>query len=669
MSWIVLLAWFAASLFAGYPLARSSLPKERRLLPLLAFGLVAGHSVQLVALVLLWGALPLGTSLLVTVTASSTAGATWLILGGARDRSQRWEWGVSRADAVLLAVLLAAYALVAHRVFVAAYTAWDAEALYWHSALVGWLGRSPFPPTSPLEPDDPLRYRYGLHALGAAVASVTSDLPPAVLASVISGVFPLGALALAGVSLRALGSVRPGLLAAVLGLIGGSVLPVYRTAQSLLGAADPAWSPHEFLGGLTSAGNTFDMLHNNVSVAMGFAVAVVALWLTWEAINARTMGGVTAAVAGLAGLGLVNEVYFAALAGAIMLHGLASSLRIGAGRDRSPWWPVGVAGLVVLASYALVAVRGGLVGGISFSSSGPGSVHMAFNLDHFGYVPAPPGIWVPQWIPLLSPDVLIDTNFILLGLPALALMAWRAGNSIAVVGLLASALALGAWLTVYPSRATYDGYRFGQAASTLYMTFAPFVLAGAAAWVPGSARLKFWIAAAAVMLLTVPHLLFAAWMAAAPPVANVAVVGSPDFAPSIWLRESPDSKRVFVPLPSSTADFRVVYDGPIPAGVAVRSILGLSGHSVPAGHGEQYWNPEPYLGPYRHASTNFDRTSLETLRIDWVYVLPSELTAEQANALRNAVTRGDLVLAKSFGEPGQRGERIVYRFTRAVPAA
>lgn len=667
MTWLMLLAWMVLATAAALPLASRALPKEERLIVLLTYALVGGHCLQSIVLILLWGAIPLGASLYVTLSISVVAATLFHLRG--QVAAGRMRWGIGAADSGILLAMLLAFAFVGFRVFTAAYSAWDAEALYWHSSLVGWMGRNPFPPTSPLEPNDPLRYRFGFHTLAAAISTDTGGLPPEVLASTAAALLPMMIAALVGASIRLFDTPRPGFVSAILGLLGGSLLSILRLGQTLSATPADKQQAHELVSGLLSAGNTLDMLHNNVSIPMGFVAATIALWVSWEMIRQESpaLFSVLLTVAALSYLGLVNEVYFAALAPALLVVAATRSLESEA-EGFSRWHTPVRAVLVLIVAYAIVSARGGLLGGISLATDAPDSVHLALNVDHLGYVPAPPGIWDPPWIPLFSSDAQIDTDFILLGVPILLLLAWRKRNSHAMLGLLSSAAALVAWTTVYPSKASYDGYRFFQAANSFYLTMAPLVLYGAirlpVSWSP---LVRYLLQACLVALLIGPHLGYAVWAIADPPIPIVAVPASPDYAPSVWLRGSKDTSRVLVPLESDDQDFMQLYYGDSKIGIAMRSILGLSGHAIPIGHGGQYWNPGPYIALYRQASLTFNEAPLEALKIDWVYVLPSQLTREQQQYLRAARDRGDLTLVKSFGVPASDSERLLLKVARHRP--
>lgn len=298
----------------GLPLAMAVLNSEDRLAVVLAYSLASGHCLQIVLLILLWGLVPLGAALWLTLAATLSLGALLAIRrsGSCLHRPMRWGMGSRQTGTIL--VLAMVFAFMGHRVFTAAYASgWDAEALFQHSGLVAWLARSTFPPASPLEPDDPLRYRIGLHALAAAFSSASGALPPDALASTVGLLLALTAIFLGGASLRLLGSPLAGMLASVLGLFGGSLLPYYLLVQTAVAGVTPDWPEQEWVGGHLWHGNELEMIQVNVSMAMGYTICVAALWLCWEAVVQRKAKQIALlpAIGSLAALGLFNEVYFA----------------------------------------------------------------------------------------------------------------------------------------------------------------------------------------------------------------------------------------------------------------------------------------------------------------------------------------------------------------------
>ena len=149
MTWLLLLVWTAGAAAIGWPLARSTMSKETRVFVLLAYGVVGGYALLTVLLIVLWGAMPLGPAqYTVMAMAFFAAGLLLRRTSAAQSRAPR-SWGMGRADTLLVAAIIAVFAFLAYRLFTVGYSSWDAEALYWHSGLVGWMSRSGFPPTSP----------------------------------------------------------------------------------------------------------------------------------------------------------------------------------------------------------------------------------------------------------------------------------------------------------------------------------------------------------------------------------------------------------------------------------------------------------------------------------------------------------------------------------------
>ena len=172
-------------------MAQLALGKERRLAVLISFGVLGGHSLQMIALIVLWGVMPLETAFYVTLIISVVSGTLLAARSWKLWSKAGLSLGTSRLDAALIVGLTGFFAFLGHRLFTVAYTTWDVEALYWHSALVGWMGRTTSPPSSPIEPNDVLRYRFGLHALAAAISSDSITLPPEALAATVAVLLPL----------------------------------------------------------------------------------------------------------------------------------------------------------------------------------------------------------------------------------------------------------------------------------------------------------------------------------------------------------------------------------------------------------------------------------------------------------------------------------------------
>jgi hypothetical protein len=664
MTWILMGLWSVGCVAVGLPLAQLSLRQEKRLSVLLCCALVGGHCLQVVLLILLWGFMPLGQALYVVLGVSMSAAAALVWRSRNSSHSASLSWGMSRLDTCVVAALAAASGFLAHRVFTVAFSGWDAEAMWWHSSLVGLLGRSLFPPFSPLEPSDPLQYRFGLHALGAAVFSAGGGLPPEVLAAVMAALLPMLPLSLAGASVRITGSPRPGSIAALLSFFGGSLLPYYNLSRAIDGS-NSSLTRSDMVQGLLWHGNTLDMLHINPSIAAGTVAFAIALWLTWEGlvIDRATVAAGLLSCAALAYLGLVNEVHFAILSAGLVGFVLLRSAG-GWYRRKSEWWqPVPRTLLALCLAYGVIALRGGILGGASPFGGETASIRLLLNSQHAGSVVSPPeGILEGPvtWYPLLAKRVLLDTDLVLIGLAVLLFLAYRTRHSFAGIGLLAATASLILWASIYPEQSPSDAYRFGQAGLTLYLTMAPFVVTAMrkSRSILALAVVR-WLSAIVVALLIVPHLALALWLAFSPPQPVWAMQGTPDVEASAFLQQSTTTRRVFIPLDRMDDNWTRLYrpDGP-PA--AMREILGLSGHAVPTGH--QAWNhPGDYLPYYRRASVTFDQASLAALSIDWVYVLPAYLHTEQRSNLQAAVDRGELEFVRSFGRPGDNSERRLYR--------
>jgi hypothetical protein len=661
--WFLLILWTAGSVAVGWPLARGALPEETRTAVLLALALVGGYALETVVLVMLWGVMPPGSAFYLTVAACSAAGSLliWRTLRHIAPRPM--VWGMGTVDTLLCGGMVVVFAFLAHRFFTVGYSAWDPEALYWHSGVPGWMSRAAFPPTNPLEPDDPLHYRFGNYVLASSMIGDLGTSPPVALAATLFQLMPLMVLAFVGTSLRIFDGARPGLVASTLGLFGGSLLPVWRLAQSTLGVEAPAQHAQEFVAGLLWLGNNLDMLHNNVTIPGGFVAFTVALWLSWEAVgrgNHRWQCIVLASSA-LAFLGLSNEVHFGALAGGLSLL-MAARFLEQRRLSRNSLHQVAILLCMLVVAGAVIFFRGGILGGASWTGASNSSVKLVLNTQHFGQVPAPPGIWEPAFMPFLTADSQIDTDLILFGLPLLLVLAWRAGNGYAVAGLASASVAMAAWLTVYPALSPYDGFRFGQAGFVAYLSMAPFAIA--------SARPHIWLLrqrgsyvaeAILVAALISVHLGLAMWLTESPPPSTISTQGSPDYDAAEWLRLTQTTSRVFVPLVPNDKGLGEIYRLD-EFGTAIRTIVGDSAHAVPMGH-NAYDNPERYLNRYRQAGTTFDPADLGSLQVDWVYVLPTYLSDEQRTNLEAASTNGVLELEKSFGKAGSSNERLLFRVT------
>jgi hypothetical protein len=659
LEWLLLLLWMCSALAVGYPLARAALPGEFRLAVLLPFGVLGGNSLQAVLLLLFWSAVPLGNGFpLVILVSLGCASLMWW----RRPGRPRAAWKLGRLDTGLLSIMLALFGFLAYREFRAGYAAWDAEALYWHSGMVTWLARGTYPPFNPLEPDDPLQYRFGLHAFAAAIGANVPTDGTLVMAAAMSILMPLTVLALVGVSIRLFDNPRPGFVASMLGLFGSSLLPFYRLLQWALGGGNLDVQAREFVSGRALTGNVMDLLHGNVSVAAGLPQFAAALWLASEVTNQPKPRPATyvIGVAAIAYLGLVNEVYFVVLVAGLLAGSALGAIRARA-ESRKGWWrPAGRAAVLVVAAYMLVQARGGLLGGVAIAGASANSLQMTLNTDHFGSVPFPPGSRDAGWISLLSPEALVDTNFILLILPVLLLVAWRIRDNYLLTGLLAAAGGLIAWTAVYPLRSLQDSYRFGQEAMTVYMVLAPFGIVSLCFRHPSTAfRVRRWLLPMAAIAPMAAHVVMAGWLLTFPSSPLYGAPGTPDYEGAEYLRSLPSIQRVLVPLDSHQDFWGGLYrSSPVPD--AMRAILGVGGQSIPMGH-HPFSNPLRYRDRYLQASTTFSQDSMASLGIAWVYVVPSALSTEQEHNLQAALGRGEVTQERTFGQRGSANERQLYR--------
>lgn len=308
----------------------------------------------------------------------------------------------------------------------------------------------------------------------------------------------------------------------------------------------------------------------------------------------------------------------------------------------------------------LVALRGGILGGISLIGSNSASLQLKLNSDHLGQVVTPSGSWGPAWVPLLSLKYSIDSDFALFGVPVLLVAALRTAGSFAAMGLISAAALLLLWMTVYPSAAPGDAYRFGHSAMVLFLALGPIAIASI--WKDSSqfgARARTIVVAVVVVMLTMPHLALVSALTFSPPAPSVMNPADPDYQAALYLRGSNDTWRILVPLDRQDDNWQRLYRAVGPPR-SIRILLGLSGHVVPTGF-VQYFDPGRYLPTYRRASIKFEAADLTALKVDWVYVLPSYLSEEQRSNLQNVIQKRELVLEKRFGEEGQDTERLLYR--------
>lgn len=658
----LLLLWFLGAAAVGFVAARVVLAGERRLAVLTAFALGSGQSIQGLAL-LLWGYLPPGSGFFVTVALSILIAAVFAVRS--RTRHLDLTWGMSRVDTLATVALVSATALAAHYVFTIGYRSWDAELLFFHSAIVDEITRGTYPAMNPLEPDDLLRYRIALHSLAAAISANVSEPPVEVLAAVMAVTIPLLPVSAIGASMRLLRSPRPGMISALLALLGGSLLPYYRVAELLTLRNEPSLDWQELVNGLVWHGNTLDMIHISPTIALGAAVFAIAAWLVSEALDSARSPWISGPVAavGLGYLGLVNEVYFVMLmVGVLACAGLRPVLSrfMRTTIDAIEWKTAAAAVGIVAGGLVIVGLQGGLGGGIRLFGSPPNSMDIVPNVEHFGDVVAPPrGDFF--WIPLSSMATQVDTDFAVLGIPLLTILAVRTNSGYALRALLAAAAGLAAWMTMYSREDPNDLYRLGQAAMTLYLYILPLTIPSIQPRVAGLSTFRRWIAPLAVAALIMPHLLFVLSVLGKPPEQSMASTAGPDYAASQVLRQSVTTRRVFVPFEGAGGNAVDLYR-PDGSGAAMRQLLAFSRHAIPMGFWS-YLNPGAYLPRYHRASLTFDHGSLLSLKIDWVYVLPSRLNREQRANLEAAKDIGELALTQVFGAPGTAEERWLFRVT------
>lgn len=662
MIWLLIFLWITSALSIGLPLSLLALPRERRITVFFAYGAVAGLCLQGLVVILLWGWVPLGTAVYLVLLLAVSSGALLLLRLIQQHRFSPLTWGLSRLDTVVSLALIALYGVLGQRAFTVAYTSGDNEARYWHSGLVSWLSRSSYPPTDPLEPNDPLHYRVGLHALAAGISSASNSLPPEALAATIAIIMPLAAIALVGASLRVFDRPGPGVLASILGLFGGTLFPYYSLVKAAV-SSKPDLRVIDLVNGLLWHGNTLDMLHINPSIAVGFAAFSAAIWLCWETarVTQPTFTAFVVSIVALGYLGLINEVYFAALASGIVATAAIQSLAL-TRAGKSPWWGPFLrnAALAVLA-FGIVSTRGGLLGGVSPTGGNSGSLLLTLNFDHFGSLVSPPRQPESYWTPLTSMVSQLDTDFVFLVLPVLILVTWHTKRSYQMIALLAASSVLVLWATVYPHYRPSDAYRFGQAALTIYLAFLPFALASVARVRECLAtRIGHLLAVTAIVVLTVPHVFFATWLLVSPPRQTFLLPNAPDTRAAEFLRLSDTTSRVLVPDKNPQGgweDLYLSYDFHITAG----TLLALSGHAIPMGHQAGPFNPGAYRREYLVASSTFDRTALTALAVDWVYLAPSQLDADQKRYLQLAQESGTLREMRGFGNPGTPNERLLFR--------
>lgn len=97
MIWLIVLFWLVGCLGVDFPLARSAVKGESRLAVLLSFGLVAGHSMQAVLLVLLWRWLPLGAAIYAAPGLLLFLGAALWCKRTRHPSGERLTWGMAPA--------------------------------------------------------------------------------------------------------------------------------------------------------------------------------------------------------------------------------------------------------------------------------------------------------------------------------------------------------------------------------------------------------------------------------------------------------------------------------------------------------------------------------------------------------------------------------------------
>jgi hypothetical protein len=469
-------------------------------------------------------------------------------------------------------------------------------------------------------------------------------------------------LALVGASIRIFDSARPGLAASVLGLLGGSLSPYYYLARMSFAREDHL-TVIEMVNPFLWHGNTLDMLHINPSIAVGFVAFTITLWVCWEEVEAPRIAPVSMlpSIAVLIYLALTNEVYFSILVGGVLTGAFVRSLIAARSRERLPWMILGKAIALVFVAYGLATMMGGLDGGVSVFGGGPGSLQMAVNVDHFGSLVTPPRQPDSSWIPILSLETQLDTNFAFVLVPLLAVLAWKTSRGYAGFGMMASLTALILWATVYPGYRPSDAYRLGQAGLTVGLAIAPFVLMAQSLprRIVSRVAIRRSVMVVAALLLT-PHIFLAAWLAVFNPPPDHLDPRGPDYLAAEYLRQSTSTSRVLVPTRSPAGGWMDLYDS-YRFDLTAGTLLAASGHAIPMGHHPGPHNPQAYRPAYAQASLYFDRAALTALKVDWVYVAPADLNAEQTRYLRAAEERDEITLQKGFGVSGGPSERLLFR--------
>lgn len=671
MVWVILCAWIAGATTIGYPIALSVFRVEKRSGVLLPFAILAGHCIQMLVMAFAWTFVPPGPALVAAIIVSLGVGAVSIARSRGPFGPLLSPRGVPRLDTALTLAFAASFGYLGYFNFTMAYLSLDAEALFQRAGFTAWLTRGLFPPTNPLDPSDQLHYRFGMNLLAAGFSSASGEAATVSTAVVLSLLLALMAIAFAGASCSLFGSTGPGIVAALLGLFGGSLLPYLRIAEYLFHGANLRSYAAEFWSGLLWGGNTLDMLRINATVAAEFAMFAVALWLAYEAwlapTGSRGWMSLLVSVVALAGLGLYSDVYLIALAGALLLVSARNCWQDWKTSHRTMAWTRARQTLLVVGvALAIVKSRGGLMGGMALTGETGRSAGLALNLDHLGSVIVPVNMRVTGWMPVLSVDAIVDTDLILLGLPLLLIMAWRSRNSYALVGLAAAAISMVAWLAIYPRQYPESAYHFGQAALMSYVALAPLTLATSLKAL--SARSKRFVGPALAILailLTATSFSYQLWLTGYPMSAFQGVPGSSDVAACEVLKQSRETSRVLVPTDQPERGSEVLYL-PTGPGKSIREVVGLGFHSVPLGWSPDFKNATKTADLYSEASLEFDEDTLRALGVDWVYVLPTYLSTKQHHNLESAVSEKRLVLSNSFGESGAESERWLFR-VRQVP--
>lgn len=318
---------------------------------------------------------------------------------------------------------------------------------------------------------------------------------------------------------------------------------------------------------------------------------------------------------------------------------------------------------VFLAVFGILLACGGILSGVSPVGSQPGSVQLTLNVDHFGLLARAPLGRPVSWVPILTLEKFLETDLEILVLPIiLVAIVWHRSANYAVIGLAAFAAILLAWGAVYPAYSPLDGFRFGQAGLTIYLSVAPLAIAS---FLPDLRRrvtpsVLRRLSIMTTIILVMPHAALAAALVAAPQQGFLAP-DRPDTVAALYLRHADTTSRVLVPTVNPEGDWITLYRD-IRFNTMAGGLLALSVHAPPMGEHMGPHHAQRYIPAYQEASTTFAPVALSSLKVDWVYVAPSYLDSDQLMYLHAAQQRGELKLDRTFGERGTETERLLFRF-------